>query len=966
MYSEKYNNQYRKYVNFIKKYRTAINAASGSEVDANANVENKNIATCNGELCKREKIGCNRLLMIDKITEMFGSELAEEYIRQLEFHEIYKHDETSIYPYCVSITMYPYLFGGLKGLGGLSGPPTNLDSFCGSFINMVFAVAAQFAGAVATPEFLLYMDYFIRNDYGDDYPSRWNENVTAPNVKRQRTMKDLVHDKFQQIIYSINQPAAARDFQSVFWNIAYFDEPYFKGMFEDFVFPDDTEPKWETLSFLQKDFMKWFNQERLKEILTFPVETMNLLNDGKQYVDQEWADFAAEMYAEGHSFFTYTSNSVDSLASCCFSGDTMTLSKSSNGVNYMSFKDLYESKSEDTKRNFTVFHNGSWTKGRVIRLPAKKMYRITTSNKKTVFATEDHIFPTMRGDKLVADLTADDYLMFNTRALNAIPERDEHLSYEQGILVGMYLGDGSAEDRGETVTPAIFLSLNQEKYESTLSIVKEALREIDPDAAYHLGKQYNNVYPTSIRSKKVYDFIKKYVSGDYCYEKELNMDCLLQSSAFRRGIVDGMYMTDGGNSNRIYTTSKNLAAQFEAVLTSLGIQSTIDVSDRTDEPVVIRGETFARNYPLYCIRFYADANKRNFGDVYRVRNNSTYFRITDIHPVDRDDEYVYCFEMANPEEPYFTLPNGMITHNCRLRNEMQDNTFSYTLGAGGVATGSKGVMTININRLIQNVAKGKKEISPAEISAAIHEQVQKIHKYLIAYNEVVKDNLKAGLLGVYNSGYISMEKQYLTIGINGFVEGAEFLGIDITPSQEYFDYGKMILEPIYEANKAAKTDEIMFNTEFVPAENLGVKNAKWDREDGYVVPRDCYNSYFYKVEDESCSLVDKFILHGEMMTKYLDGGSALHENLSEHLSYEQYKKVMQTAILTGCPYFTFNVPNTICNECGHISKQKLDKCPNCGSENLDYATRIIGYLKRVSRFSEARQKEAQARYYEKT
>ncbi len=619
MYSEKYNNQYRKYVNFIKKYRTAINAASGSEVDANANVENKNIATCNGELCKREKIGCNRLLMIDKITEMFGSELAEEYIRQLEFHEIYKHDETSIYPYCVSITMYPYLFGGLKGLGGLSGPPTNLDSFCGSFINMVFAVAAQFAGAVATPEFLLYMDYFIRNDYGDDYPSRWNENVTAPNVKRQRTMKDLVHDKFQQIIYSINQPAAARDFQSVFWNIAYFDEPYFKGMFEDFVFPDDTEPKWETLSFLQKDFMKWFNQERLKEILTFPVETMNLLNDGKQYVDQEWADFAAEMYAEGHSFFTYTSNSVDSLASC-----------------------------------------------------------------------------------------------------------------------------------------------------------------------------------------------------------------------------------------------------------------------------------------------------------------------------------------------------------CRLRNEMQDNTFSYTLGAGGVATGSKGVMTININRLIQNVAKGKKEISPAEISAAIHEQVQKIHKYLIAYNEVVKDNLKAGLLGVYNSGYISMEKQYLTIGINGFVEGAEFLGIDITPSQEYFDYGKMILEPIYEANKAAKTDEIMFNTEFVPAENLGVKNAKWDREDGYVVPRDCYNSYFYKVEDESCSLVDKFILHGEMMTKYLDGGSALHENLSEHLSYEQYKKVMQTAILTGCPYFTFNVPNTICNECGHISKQKLDKCPNCGSENLDYATRIIGYLKRVSRFSEARQKEAQARYYEKT
>lgn len=215
VYTEKYNSQYRKYVNFIKKYRKASNAASGSEVDANANVENKNISTCSGELCKREKIGCNRLLMIDKITEMFGQELAEEYIRQLESHEIYKHDETSIYPYCVSITMYPFLFDGLKGLGGLASAPTNLDSFCGSFINMVFAVAAQFAGAVATPEFLLYMDYFIRKDYGDDYTTRWGEVVTASGVKRQRTMRDLVHDKFQQIIYSINQPAAARDFQSV-------------------------------------------------------------------------------------------------------------------------------------------------------------------------------------------------------------------------------------------------------------------------------------------------------------------------------------------------------------------------------------------------------------------------------------------------------------------------------------------------------------------------------------------------------------------------------------------------------------------------------------------------------------------------------------------------------------------------------------------------------------------------------
>ena len=149
------------------------------------------------------------------------------------------------------------------------------------------------------------------------------------------------------------------------------------------------------------------------------------------------------------------------------------------------------------------------------------------------------------------------------------------------------------------------------------------------------------------------------------------------------------------------------------------------------------------------------------------------------------------------------------------------------------------------------------------------------------------------------------------------------------------------------------------------AENLGVKNAKWDIEDGYVVPRDCYNSYFYKVEDETCSLLDKFILHGSRLTKYLDGGSALHANLDEHLTFEQYRHLLNVAIKTGCSYFTFNIPNTVCNVCGTIDKRNLTECPNCGSKNLDYLTRIIGYLKRISRFSEARQKEAALRHYDK-
>ena len=602
---------YRKYINFIDRYKEASNAASGSEFDSNANVENKNIATMSGELFKSESIGINRLLMVEKITELYGEDLANEYIRQLDEHEIYKHDETSVFPYCVSISMYPFLFGGLKNIGGISVAPKNLNAFVGSFINLVFAIAAQFAGAVATPEFLTYLDYFIRKQYGDDYYKRANRSVTAPPAKPRALLKSIT-DIFEQVVYSMNQPAAARNFQSVFWNIAYFDEPYFNGIFENFVFPDGDTPRWESVSWLQKQFMMWFNRERTKSILTFPVETVNLLDNGKEYVDKNWADFVAEMYAAGHSFFTYRSDSVDSLASC-----------------------------------------------------------------------------------------------------------------------------------------------------------------------------------------------------------------------------------------------------------------------------------------------------------------------------------------------------------CRLRNNIQSNTFSYTLGAGGVSTGSKGVMTININRLVQNAA-----LNDIQLEDAVREQVQKVHKYLTAFNAIMYDNFNARLLPVYDAGYISLEKQYLTVGINGFVEGAEFLGIDISPNEDYFKYGESILKPIYEENQKARTENIMFNTEFVPAENLGVKNAKWDKKDGYDVPRDCYNSYFFKVEDDTCNMVDKMILHGDRLTKYLDGGSACHINLSEHLSKEQYTQMLNNAIKTGCSYFTFNIPNTVCRSCGAISKNKLDKCYKCGSEDLDYATRIIGYLKLVSRFSEARQREESNRYYE--
>ncbi|MES5135353.1 anaerobic ribonucleoside-triphosphate reductase [Prevotella amnii] len=596
-------------IKFLTEYCGASNAATGSKYDANANVENKNIATLIGELPKQGFIRINRRLLTDRIKQMYGKELANEYLDLLTHHFIYKNDETNLANYCASITMYPWLIGGTTAIGGNSSAPTNLKSFCGGFINMVFIVSSMLAGACATPEFLMYMNYFIQKEYGKDY---WkNADKVVDLSLRQRTIDKVITDYFEQIVYSLNQPTGARNFQAVFWNISYYDKYYFESLFGNFFFPDGSQPDWEGLSWLQKRFMTWFNKERTRAVLTFPVETMALLTENGECRDKEWGEFTAEMYSKGHSFFTYMSDNADSLSSC-----------------------------------------------------------------------------------------------------------------------------------------------------------------------------------------------------------------------------------------------------------------------------------------------------------------------------------------------------------CRLRNEIQDNGFSYTLGAGGVSTGSKSVLTINLNRCIQYaVNKGE------DYKLFLDHIIKLCHKVQLAYNENLKHFLKNKMLPLFDAGYININRQYLTIGINGLVEAAEFMGLDITPNEEYKHFVQGVLGLIEQNNKAFRTKEAMFNCEMIPAENVGVKHAKWDREDGYFVPRDCYNSYFYRVEDTGLTILDKFKLHGAPYIEHLTGGSALHMNLDEHLSKAQYKQLLTVAAKEGCNYFTFNIPNTICNDCGHIDKRYLKECPCCHSKNVDYLTRVIGYMKRVSNFSQPRQQEAAKRFY---
>ena len=637
-------------IEFIHDYMKASNAATGSKFDANANVENKNIVTMGNELHKYKNILDNRKMIYDRISELYGKELADMYFQDIWNHRLYKHDETATpgVPYCVAITMYPFLTDGLTKIGGISTAPTDLKSFCGEFINLVYSISSQFAGAVATPEYLMYMDYFIRKDYGDDYLTKLHDKVEIN--RKGRNLEQVIENCFQQVVHSMNMPAGNRGYQTVFWNVGYFDKQYFDGVFGDFKFPDGTAPKWETLNWLQKKFMKWFNQERSRYILTFPVETMAMLTDGKDIVDQEYADFTSEMWAEGHSFFVYLSNSPDSLSSCC-------------------------------------------------------------------------------------------------RLRNSLKDLED--------------------------------------------------------------KEHNH------------------------------------------------------------------------------------------------------------------------------------------------------------------------------------NTHQFSMGTASVATGSKSVMTINLNRVIQDAVRawskennvviedGKPFCADitigqvgeiyAAISNGIAEITERVHKYQTAFNSLIKDFLEANMLPVYTAGFINMRKQYLTVGVNGLTDAAEFLGLEPNNNFDYESFVNMVLETINIVNRKGKTKELMFNTEFVPGENLSVKNYNWDKEDCYFVSsrHSMYSSYFFNPEDTTLNVLDKMKLHGEKYVKYLDGGSACHINISEHLSKEQYRQLLRVASQNGTNYFTFNCRNTVCNDCGYISKDTLDVCPKCGSKNLDYLTRIIGYLKRVSSFSEPRQREESVRAYTK-
>lgn len=631
-------------IDYMNQYsQSTDNAASSSETDGNANVTMKNVANLEGEVYKTTNRIIQRQRMKDELNILFPK-VAKQYETDLDNHIIYTHDEAStpvLKQYCMAVSLYPLLTEGVGNIDGVTpSEPNDLQSFSGQITNLIFLLSSQCKGAVAVGEYFIALNYYVVKEFGDKWYEKLDCEASSPHCLIKRTVRDNILKAFKQFVWGVNQPAGNRSYQSPFTNISYYDHTYFTSLFGEFCYPDGSKPEWIAIDTLQRMFMKWFNQIRLKQVLTFPVETFAMVHNGDDIIDLNYKQLCAEMYAEGHSFFTYISDSADSLASC-----------------------------------------------------------------------------------------------------------------------------------------------------------------------------------------------------------------------------------------------------------------------------------------------------------------------------------------------------------CRLRNELAENTFSPTSGLTGVMTGSCNVITLNINRIVQDWAlthtlngtpliKGKKLIgNPLRVTVIENDLknyvtriLERVYKYHIAFKTMLYDLEDKGMFAASNGGYIHISKLYSTIGINGLNEAARFLGMKVSNNPEYIEFLQLILGTIKEQNKLHSIHDrkrpFLFNSEVVPAEGLGGKNYKWDKEDGYVVPEDenLYNSYFYNAHDDT-SILDKFILHGHQTYQYTDGGSAAHINLEDHLSKEQYLKLIDFAIANGTNYFTFNIPNSKCEDCGKIIKRPIDTCPCCGSHNITQYTRVIGYLRPTKAFGSDRQQEARNRIY---
>ena len=924
-------------------------------VDANANVSDTSVISHRVEMAKPFQLINSYYRIYKDLKKRKGVEYAKKLVESQISGRIYINDfhaASSGMCYCFNYSTYDTALLGIPstfdGRGG-SKPPKNLMSFLGQIELFSLIAGNSTLGATGLADLLIVMSIFVDKILKTGKDAHFKLDST----NKEENCWQYVESLLTGFIYRLNQPY--RGSQSLFSNVSIYDKYFLEGMLSSYVLEIDGEvykADMKTVQKMQDVYIDIMNRELSRKPITFPVSTACFsIDDEYNIMDEEFLKYIAEKNLK-FGFINMYSGKSSTLSSCCFDKDQLVLAKSSNlGVIFDTFENIYNMKPyDDYKKNFTIYHNGSWTHGNLVRVPRnnKKMFKVTTTNNKQIRVTEDHINVTLDGNKKTTELTTDDYLAFNARKLDTFPERDQKLTYEQGFIVGLYLGDGSKYKRKDSENYEITFSLNKSN-EADLCTLQKGLDDWKIEKELHIHWQ-NNTMLTKLYSKELFDILDYYVEGDYSFEKELNMNILLQSVDFRRGIIEGWYASDGGNSLRIYTTSEHLVPQAEALFNSLGLNTSVDVRDRSGEnKVVIRGKEYNRNFPTYCIRWYDMKNKRSMGDVYKVINNTEYFRIKEIEEIPYTDDYVYCFEMRNQEEPYFTLPNGIITHNCRLRSE-QDNEYFNSFGSGSTKIGSLSVSSGNLPQLAFRV---KSEPNAREVFLdKLKELVVDCAEINQTKRNLIKKAIKANAQPLYTLGYMDLGRQYSTFGVVGLYESLQILGMNIK-SEEGKAFTLKMLDIINTTNKEMQDKfKAPHNCEQIPAENVAVKLAKKDRILGYNSEYDLYSNQFIPLIERT-NMLDRIEMQG-IFDSHFSGGAICHLNMDQEI---KDAKVMAD-LIKACAkkhvvYFAINYVLQECED-GHLSVGNVETCPICGKPIKEKYTRVVGFLTPVGHWNKTR------------
>ena len=729
------------YTDFIDNFTKDNKNVADNTIDSNANVSSKDIQS----LLKEKGKSHDKLLAFNKIfyelQKKYGVKTAREWLELEMGNHLYLHDSpsTSYYSYCFAYDLSRLAKEGLFFIENYNNePPRHLQTFLDDVIEYISFASNRTSGAVGVPDILIWIYYFWKKDVENNY------YLVSPEY--------YLRQAFQKLIFRFNQKFYRDQTQTVFSNMSIFDRPYLIELFGGREYPDGTFviDYIEEIMNIQKIFMEVVSEIRKTQLFTYPVLTYSLIYKDGKFEDEEFARWASRHNMKWNDANFFISETANALSNCPLASDTKILYWTDKDKTFAlsSIKDLYHNRSRDNKIPVVdVLSNGQKIKCKINKFDIAPEYEITLVNGAKIVTTADHLNKTYGKNYIkTKDLTTDDYLPYGRH----IYKGSDNLTYEEGKLVGAFLGDGSYSKNGIT------LSLN-------IDTDKDFIDWIYDYVPFKFGGKISEYKCTSsisgdkkcinirIISDYLLGLVKQCVKGDDALNKEIKLNVLNYSESFRKGLIDGWNQTDGGNSDRIYTSSLKLVETMNVVFNSLGLVTRIDEDNR---------ENRLGNNTCYTVRYYTPNGRKKFKDVYIIDDNYMWIKIKSIVRCKTNKAVSYCLEVLEDVEPIFTLGNGIITHNCRLVSDTsQLDPFINSIGGTALSVGSIKVSTINLEAIALEYPNNQEDF----INRLNY--IQDINmKVLDVIRHIIVRNVEKGLLPNVCDGMLELDKCYNTNG----------------------------------------------------------------------------------------------------------------------------------------------------------------------------------------------------------